>query len=231
MTAGLLVARSCDPNRAASGGPVPQSFVFASAEFNAPSGCGRGSLSTTALPLSPTPRRRSRFWILTTVQSGAGLQMYGAALAYRLRMLREALGGAQEFMPTPRPSPMYWRRNSLARSGLHEGRHRTRCRGWHYSLTWIENGGTLVEMPRAERALRGQPDGQSGPRRPRPPALNPTSMVIQATRASQLQASEVHQPYRDRHDARHSPRTAQQRMNQGGRTQAQAPKPCSSPGQ
>ncbi|MFJ1602545.1 hypothetical protein ACIOHS_04110 [Streptomyces sp. NPDC088253] len=29
--------------------------------------------------------------------------------------------------------------------------------GWHYSLTWMENGGALVEMARAERALRGHP--------------------------------------------------------------------------
>ncbi|MGW2702382.1 hypothetical protein [Streptomyces sp. NPDC001340] len=77
---------------------------------------------------------------------------------YRLRVLREALeGGARvqadfedvtgALLPDhPRPEVAF--ANAVVERN---------AEGWHDSLTWMENGGALVEMARAERALRGRP--------------------------------------------------------------------------
>ncbi|WP_405931501.1 hypothetical protein [Streptomyces sp. NBC_00827] len=77
---------------------------------------------------------------------------------YRLRVLREALeGGARvqadfEFV-TGALLPDHPRAEAAFAKAVVE----RNAEGWHYSLTWMEDGGALIEMARAERGLRGHP--------------------------------------------------------------------------
>ncbi|MFJ8532840.1 hypothetical protein [Streptomyces sp. NPDC093591] len=77
---------------------------------------------------------------------------------YRLRVLREALEGGARVQAdfeavTGALLPDHPRAEAVFTNAVVE----RNAEGWHYSLTWMENGGALVEMARAERALHGRP--------------------------------------------------------------------------
>lgn len=78
---------------------------------------------------------------------------------YRLLVLREALEGCARVRAdfedvTGALLPDHPRAGAAFAKAVVE----RNAEGWHYSLTWMESGDALVEMARAERALRGQPD-------------------------------------------------------------------------
>ncbi|MEU9155437.1 hypothetical protein AB0D59_34000 [Streptomyces sp. NPDC048417] len=101
---------------------------------------------------------------------------------YRLRLLREALeGGARvqadyEFV-TGALVPGHPRAEAAFAKAVAE----RDAEGWHYALTWMESGGVLVEMARAERALRGRPE--------------------QSQQPAQVQAARARSPHTVRHRA------------------------------
>ncbi|MEU8687722.1 hypothetical protein [Streptomyces sp. NPDC048665] len=78
--------------------------------------------------------------------------------AYRLRSLREALdGGAQvqagfqvvaEALLPERPGSKQVFADAVAMRN---------AEGWHYSLTWMDNAGALIDIARAEKALPPPP--------------------------------------------------------------------------
>ncbi|WP_405539662.1 hypothetical protein OG787_46910 [Streptomyces sp. NBC_00075] len=78
---------------------------------------------------------------------------------YRLRVLREALeGGAQVHADFDFLAGALVPDRPRAAAAFAKAVAERDADGWHYSLTWTENGGALVEMARAERAVRGWRD-------------------------------------------------------------------------
>ncbi|WP_159401321.1 hypothetical protein [Streptomyces maremycinicus] len=77
---------------------------------------------------------------------------------YRLRVLREALeGGARVQADFEAVTGALLPDRPRAEAALAKAVVERNAEGWHYSLTWMENSGALVEMARAERGLRGHP--------------------------------------------------------------------------
>ncbi|MFI2369855.1 hypothetical protein [Streptomyces sp. NPDC018833] len=77
---------------------------------------------------------------------------------YRLRVLSEALeGGARVQADFEAVTGVLLPGHSRAEAAFAKAVVERNAEGWHYSLTWMENGGALVEMARAEQALRGHP--------------------------------------------------------------------------
>lgn len=75
---------------------------------------------------------------------------------YRLRVLREALeGGARVQADFQAVTGALLPDHPRAEAAFANAVVERNAEGWHYSLTWMENGGALVEMARAERALHG----------------------------------------------------------------------------
>ncbi|WP_053084668.1 hypothetical protein [Streptomyces viridochromogenes] len=78
---------------------------------------------------------------------------------YRLRMLGEALeGGARVQAGFEAVAGALLPDHLRAEAAFTEAVVERNAEGWHYSLTWMENGDALVEIARAERDLRGHPD-------------------------------------------------------------------------
>ncbi|SOE32574.1 hypothetical protein SAMN05442782_9538 [Streptomyces sp. OK228] len=79
---------------------------------------------------------------------------------YRLRVLREALeGGARVQADFEDVTGALLPDHPRAEAAFAKAVVERNAEGWHYSLTWMESGGALVEMARAERGLRGRLDG------------------------------------------------------------------------
>lgn len=79
--------------------------------------------------------------------------------AYRLRMLREALeGGARVQADFEAVTGALVPDHPRAEAAFARGVTERNAEGWHYALTWMENGEALVEIARAEQALHGRPD-------------------------------------------------------------------------
>lgn len=106
---------------------------------------------------------------------------------YRLRVLSEALeGGARvqadfEFV-TGALLPDHPRAGAAFAKAVVE----RNAEGWHYSLTWMESGGVLVEMARAERGrlVRSPQSAQVQAARARSPHAVGQSTAITAVSAS-----------------------------------------------
>lgn len=77
---------------------------------------------------------------------------------YRLRVLREALeGGARVQADFEAVTGVLLPDHPHAEAAFANAVVERNAEGWHYSLTWMESGGALVETARAERALHGHP--------------------------------------------------------------------------
>ncbi|MEU9342020.1 hypothetical protein AB0D74_12480 [Streptomyces sp. NPDC048278] len=80
--------------------------------------------------------------------------------AYRLRMLREALeGGARVQADFEAVTGALLPDHPRAEAAFARAVAERNAEAWHYALTWTENGEALVEIARAEQALRGRQDG------------------------------------------------------------------------
>ncbi|MFE0256907.1 hypothetical protein [Streptomyces sp. NPDC059010] len=79
--------------------------------------------------------------------------------AYRLRVLREALkGGTRVQADFKFVTGALLPDHPHAEAALAKAVVERNAEGWHYALTWMESGGVLVEMARAEQALRRRTD-------------------------------------------------------------------------
>ncbi|MFE6364132.1 hypothetical protein ACFVP3_29580 [Streptomyces sp. NPDC057806] len=77
---------------------------------------------------------------------------------YRLRVLCEALeGGARVQADFEAVTGALLPDHPRAEAAFANAVVERNAEGWHYSLTWVESAGALVEMARAERALHGRP--------------------------------------------------------------------------